>query len=319
MNRLITLCLAASATAVAAPAASAADLTWGHFKDNGCINPMSHPGLRAYSAVLWNIPHGQSWEETCARTPAIFDGVSYPHPVACVNTAIADPLALSGAAILGGAVCAGGTIVASVAAGTAPPDGLLELCAQALVVGVEGVVETVQNGYYHKPAQAVAAGAKVAWPLKLFGAVSAAEKGTWKKRLADALARKPVGQVRQNGGGLNIWGVFAVADASCLPPPYLGLKNANHEQAEAACAEQRMRVCRRDEICQGGQPVAGRPEGDVWAAVGDGPNAWVSVGTAYPERLCKLHEDAVGHMPAWGMASGPQPHTGKPTALRCCP
>jgi hypothetical protein len=33
-------------------------------KDDGCIAK----GLRQYSARLWNIPWGSSWEGTCART-----------------------------------------------------------------------------------------------------------------------------------------------------------------------------------------------------------------------------------------------------------
>lgn len=28
------------------------------------------PGVGKYSAILWNIPWGQSWEQTCASTPA---------------------------------------------------------------------------------------------------------------------------------------------------------------------------------------------------------------------------------------------------------
>ena len=42
-------------------------------------------GMRSYSSVLWGIPPGQSWEATCARTPATVAGKHFAHPTACVK------------------------------------------------------------------------------------------------------------------------------------------------------------------------------------------------------------------------------------------
>jgi hypothetical protein len=39
---------------------------WGTLADNGCAGP----GTRKYSAILWDIPWGWSWEDACAQTRA---------------------------------------------------------------------------------------------------------------------------------------------------------------------------------------------------------------------------------------------------------
>ena len=68
-----------------------AQLQWGTFKDNGCVIFDSKGwGMRSYSSVLWGIPSGQSWEETCARTPANIAGKYFPHPTACVKADLKD-------------------------------------------------------------------------------------------------------------------------------------------------------------------------------------------------------------------------------------
>jgi hypothetical protein len=61
-------------------------LRWGAFKKDGC----SGDGLRQYSAVLWDIPWGHSWERTCANASAwVQDDVGgwhfFPRPTRCVN------------------------------------------------------------------------------------------------------------------------------------------------------------------------------------------------------------------------------------------
>ena len=72
------------------------ELTWGSFKDNGCvILDRKGWGMRSYSAVLWNIPTGQSWEATCARTPANVAGRHFAHPTACVKTDIKDAMKIT--------------------------------------------------------------------------------------------------------------------------------------------------------------------------------------------------------------------------------
>jgi hypothetical protein len=68
-----------------------AELRWGTFKDNGCVIFDSKGwGMRSYSSVLWGIPPGQSWEETCARTPATVAGRRFSHPTACVKADLKD-------------------------------------------------------------------------------------------------------------------------------------------------------------------------------------------------------------------------------------
>jgi hypothetical protein len=54
---------------------------WGDFKDDG----MKPNGFRQYSSILWDIPSGQSWENTCAITPATIRGHYFPRPTRCVN------------------------------------------------------------------------------------------------------------------------------------------------------------------------------------------------------------------------------------------
>jgi hypothetical protein len=71
-------------------------LQWGSFKDNGCvILDRQGWGMRSYSSVLWNIPAGQSWEKTCANTPANVGGHYFAHPTACVKTDIKDAMKIT--------------------------------------------------------------------------------------------------------------------------------------------------------------------------------------------------------------------------------
>lgn len=51
---------------------------WGTFKDDGC----QAANARQFSAILWDIPSGQSWEDTCWQTP----GLEGRPPNRCVNT-----------------------------------------------------------------------------------------------------------------------------------------------------------------------------------------------------------------------------------------
>ncbi|PKN53796.1 MAG: hypothetical protein CVU56_29970 [Deltaproteobacteria bacterium HGW-Deltaproteobacteria-14] len=101
----------------------------------------------------------------------------------------------------------------------------------------------------------------------------------------------------------------------------LGGAAASMNWADAArhCASQGKRLANRGEVCPKGDgaPLFGRPGGDVWMAVADHPNAWISIGTSYTERGCKLHEEAHGGMPAWGLDKGPEPVTHQAAALRC--
>jgi microsomal dipeptidase-like Zn-dependent dipeptidase len=55
--------------------------SWGELKDDGCV------GLRQrrYSAVLWGVLPGDSWEAACAQTPNTVAGRYFAQPSACVN------------------------------------------------------------------------------------------------------------------------------------------------------------------------------------------------------------------------------------------
>ncbi len=97
------------------------------------------------------------------------------------------------------------------------------------------------------------------------------------------------------------------------------LDSADWSTLEGYCTEQHQRLATSAEVCPdgpGSAPIYGTPEGDVWMAVGDHENAWISIGTSYPERRCRLHEE-LGSAPGWGTDKGPEPVTGQPAALKC--
>jgi hypothetical protein len=90
MPKFRTLALAATIIAFATPSLA---LKWGDFKDNGCIAS----NVRSYSSVLWDIPWGQSWEDTCLRTGATFKmrngkNAVFDKPNTCVKAGITDVL-----------------------------------------------------------------------------------------------------------------------------------------------------------------------------------------------------------------------------------
>jgi hypothetical protein len=56
---------------------------WGDIGDRGCLGV----GIRGYSAILWNIPWGKSWEDACAETPGPDETpVAGRLPDRCINT-----------------------------------------------------------------------------------------------------------------------------------------------------------------------------------------------------------------------------------------
>jgi hypothetical protein len=55
---------------------------WGGLQRDGCVRP----GVRQFSSILWNIPWGQSWENTCLTTPATIEGQSFSGATRCVNS-----------------------------------------------------------------------------------------------------------------------------------------------------------------------------------------------------------------------------------------
>ena len=75
--------LFAAKEAVAAP-------RWGDFSHGDCCPASDGRGYRTYSAILWDIPWGQSWEKTCAATPAKFTDIYgvvqyFKSPTRCEN------------------------------------------------------------------------------------------------------------------------------------------------------------------------------------------------------------------------------------------
>lgn len=74
-----------------------AQLRWGSFKDNGCLEDAGH---RVYSSVLWGIPEGESWMGTCLKTPATFqfrDGstLNFPEPSGCTKSSVTELLSIA--------------------------------------------------------------------------------------------------------------------------------------------------------------------------------------------------------------------------------
>ena|SRR5438034_3671613 len=58
---------------------------WGSIADNGCQSDGTHK----YSAIIWNVPWGQSWEAACASTPGpAGSAVAGRLPNKCVNTGL---------------------------------------------------------------------------------------------------------------------------------------------------------------------------------------------------------------------------------------
>ena len=55
---------------------------WGDFKKDTCTKP----GYRQYSAILWDVPFGGSWEKACASQSATINGQNFSHPDRCKNT-----------------------------------------------------------------------------------------------------------------------------------------------------------------------------------------------------------------------------------------
>ncbi len=61
--------------------ASAPAQSWGAFEAGACVDG-TH---RKFSAILWDIPGGVSWEDACAATPARVVHDTFARPTACVN------------------------------------------------------------------------------------------------------------------------------------------------------------------------------------------------------------------------------------------
>jgi hypothetical protein len=59
---------------------------WGDLRDDGCVPGAGFSGLRQYSAILWDVPPGTTWEDACSLTGASVAGVWHPHPAVCLQS-----------------------------------------------------------------------------------------------------------------------------------------------------------------------------------------------------------------------------------------
>jgi len=57
---------------------------WGNFQKDTCITA----GVRQCSAILHDVPSGQSWERACRTTPATIENQFFSGPTRCVNTGL---------------------------------------------------------------------------------------------------------------------------------------------------------------------------------------------------------------------------------------
>ena len=94
---------------------------WGKFKDDGCVPLSRFEKRRQYSAILWDIPAGYSWEAACSKMPAAINGQHFEHPTACVKSNASALIAGTGiiASTVAGALAAGPAGSAAASAGTA--------------------------------------------------------------------------------------------------------------------------------------------------------------------------------------------------------
>jgi hypothetical protein len=59
---------------------------WGDLRDDQCVPGAGFSGLRQYSAILWDVPAGVSWEDACSLTGVSLNGVWHPRPAVCVQS-----------------------------------------------------------------------------------------------------------------------------------------------------------------------------------------------------------------------------------------
>jgi len=85
------------------------------------------------------------------------------------------------------------------------------------------------------------------------------------------------------------------------------------------CESQGKRLCSASEMCPSNKPIEevntyfnGK---DNWMAVRDKPNQWITYNTA-GNRTCKVHDQVVPFLPAWGNSRDPVPFF---RGAKCCP
>lgn len=80
------------AASVLASSHSAFASDWGSCKNNGCVNLGNDRTARSYSAVLWNIPWGESWENACSNKDAWVADQYFSHPTVCAKASAASAI-----------------------------------------------------------------------------------------------------------------------------------------------------------------------------------------------------------------------------------
>ncbi len=155
-----------SSTALAAP-------YWGSTKADHCTSTTR----RQHSSRLWDIPWGQSWEQSCAQTPITINGHYFATPHRCVN--------------VGGTSMWGEWDVPDTSCnpywGSFQNDG----CKQVGVRQYSSILWNIPNGFSWEATCA-------AWPATVAGQHFSSPS-------------------RCVNTGTNIWGEFDVQDASCNP------------------------------------------------------------------------------------------------------
>lgn len=82
MTRRFLLALSLTAAAALTTGTALAASYWGSFKNDGCS---ANTGYRQYSAILWGIPWGYSWDTACHNTSATINGYGFWGATRCVN------------------------------------------------------------------------------------------------------------------------------------------------------------------------------------------------------------------------------------------
>jgi hypothetical protein len=83
---------------------------------------------------------------------------------------------------------------------------------------------------------------------------------------------------------------------------FTGGSRYSWQKQHKVCISKGMGLCRRNQICAGGNVSGGKKNGDSWIATSDSDNSWLQVGNGHWP-ACQLHtEIANGHhgKPSWG-------------------
>lgn len=203
-------------------ATPASALSWGDWQVT-CVDV----GTARYSAVLWDIPFGASWEDTCAQTGATLNGVTFSRPHACVNTGAA----IWGEFLVPDASCYphwgefrdDGCVPGAGFSGLRQRSAILwDIPAGASWEDACSETGATLGGVYH-PRPAVCAKSDLSWLGSVGAIVVGAAAGVLTVNpaagaaagVAISTATLVADELTGGFGALNMWGVFYEVDASC--------------------------------------------------------------------------------------------------------